>query len=85
MLASGVGRHRDREQVAQTVEVSMGAEVNLDPIAARWLAMNGWITTVAWLSFHPAGAGDPQVYDSGRFQVSDLATPDEQRRLVTES
>jgi hypothetical protein len=34
MLASGVGRHCDGEQVAETVEVSTAAEVNLDPIAA---------------------------------------------------
>jgi hypothetical protein len=30
-------------------------------------------------------AGNPQVDNSGRFHVSDLATAHEQRRLVTES
>jgi hypothetical protein len=47
--------------------------------------MNGWIAIEAGLCLPPAGAGDPQVDDPGRFQVSDLAAAHEQRRLVSES
>ena len=84
-LASGVGGYRYGEQVVEAVEVGGGAEANLDPVAARRLAVNGWIGAVTALRVRPPSAGNPQVDDSRPFEVSDLAVPDELCWLVSES